>query len=309
MTIVIIEHDMLSIARVSDHVMCMDRGRLIMQGTPEEVLRDERVIDAYLGRSSDAAQSLSGLPGAHDRGHAPKVLEIADLTAGYSPDLDILRGLSVDLREGELVTLIGPNGAGKSTLLKAAFGMLPVRSGAVTLLGSDIRGLAAHELVRRGIGIVPQYANVFGRLTVHENLRMGLYLARRRWAERVAFVEALFPALQGRGGQMADSLSGGERQSLAMARALMMEPRVLLLDEPSAGLSPHRQEELFQSIKEIQGTGVAIMMVEQNARRALEICDRAYVLAEGTNAHTGTGRELLADPRVAELYLGSSGRD
>jgi ABC-type branched-subunit amino acid transport system ATPase component len=309
MTIVIIEHDMLSIARVSDHVMCMDRGRLIMQGTPEEVLRDERVIDAYLGRSSDAAQSLSGLPGAHDRGHAPKVLEIADLTAGYSPDLDILRGLSVDLREGELVTLIGPNGAGKSTLLKAAFGMLPVRSGAVTLLGSDIRGLAAHELVRRGIGIVPQYANVFGRLTVHENLRMGLYLARRRWAERVAFVEALFPALQGRGGQMADSLSGGERQSLAMARALMMEPRVLLLDEPSAGLSPHRQEELFQSIKEIQGAGVAIMMVEQNARRALEICDRAYVLAEGTNAHTGTGSELLADPRVAELYLGSSGED
>jgi ABC-type branched-chain amino acid transport systems, ATPase component len=310
MTIVIIEHDMLSIARVSDWVICMDRGKLIVEGEPNMVLQDERVIDAYLGRSVEAGprptaySSPSPEPGTQTARDA--VLEVIDLTAGYSPDLDILRGLSLRLDAGEMVSLIGPNGAGKSTLLKATFGLLPVRKGKILLQGSNIRGLAANELVRRGVGFVPQSANVFGRLSVHENLRMGLYLARRRWNERLAFVEDLFPALQGRGAQMADTLSGGERQSLAMARALMMSPDVLLLDEPSAGLSPQRQEELFRSIKQIQESGVAIMMVEQNARRALEICDRAYVLAEGTNAHTGTGRELLEDPRVAELYLGSS---
>lgn len=313
MTIVIIEHDMLSIARVSDWVICMDRGKLVVEGEPDMVLQDERVIDAYLGRSSDEVAEVIAPPAVASSEGPPivrkVVLDVVGLTAGYSPDLDILRGLSVQLHAGEMVSLIGPNGAGKSTLLKAAFGLLPARSGEILLRGSNIRGLAANELVRRGVGFVPQSANVFGRLTVHENLRMGLYLARRRWNERLTYVEELFPALQGRGAQMADSLSGGERQSLAMARALMMNPEVLLLDEPSAGLSPHRQEELFRSIKQIQESGVAIMMVEQNARRALEICDRAYVLAEGTNAHTGTGHELLTDPRVAELYLGSSAQD
>jgi len=309
LTVVLIEHDMLSVASVSDWVLCMDRGRLIMEGTAQEVLTDERVIDAYLG-SAAGARKASRAPGAPPAPAADRepVLEVRDLVAGYTADLDILRGLSVVLREGELVSLIGPNGAGKSTLLKAVFGQLPARSGAVELRGDSIRGLAAHDLVRRGVGFVPQYANVFGRLTVHENLRMGSYLRRSWFEERLAVMEELFPALRDRGAQPADSLSGGERQSLAMARALMMSPSVLLLDEPSAGLSPQRQEELFASIKQIQATGVAIMMVEQNARRALEICDRGYVLAEGTNAHSGTGRELLDDPRVAELYLGASAK-
>jgi branched-chain amino acid transport system ATP-binding protein len=308
LTVVIIEHDMLSIANVSDRVICMDRGRLIVEGTPEEVLTDQRVIDAYLGDAGAGAQQIAS-PEVAPEPTEPPVLEVVDLTAGYSSDLDILRGLSLELRAGELVSLIGPNGAGKSTLLKAVFGLLPARAGSVLLRGAQIRGVPAHDLVRRGVGFVPQNANVFSRLTVHENLRMGCHLERRRFAERRDLVEGLFPALQGRGSQTADSLSGGERQSLAMARALMMNPAVLLLDEPSAGLSPSRQEELFRSIKQIQATGVAIMMVEQNARRALEICDRAYVLAEGTNAHEGTGRALLGDPRVAELYLGSSGKD
>lgn len=219
--------------------------------------------------------------------------------------MDILNGTDLHCGEGELVGIIGPNGAGKSTLLKALFGLVPVRSGSVRLRGEDITRLKPNQLVARGVGFVPQTNNVFPSLTVEENLEMGLYLAPRRFAERFEVVASIFPALGSRRGQRAGSLSGGERQMVAMGRALMMEPSVLLLDEPSAGLSPALQDEVFLRTKEINKTGVSVIMVEQNARRCLQICDRGYVLDQGRNAHTGSGRDLARDPKVVELYLGT----
>jgi branched-chain amino acid transport system ATP-binding protein len=236
------------------------------------------------------------------------VLRAVELVAGYVPDVDILTGCNLTLARGELVGIIGPNGAGKSTLIKAMFGLVPVRSGTVLLGDDDITGLSAHELVSRGVGYVPQTRNVFPSLTIRENLEMGLYLRSSAWAERSAFVYELFPLLSDRSNQRAGLLSGGERQMVAMGRALMMDPKVLFLDEPSAGLSPANQDGVFRRIGEINGAGISIVMVEQNARTCLEICDRAYVLDQGRNAYTGTGEELLNDPKVIELYLGTLAR-
>lgn len=233
------------------------------------------------------------------------VLEAVDVVAGYIPEVDILSGASLRLDEGELVGVLGPNGAGKSTLLKALFGLLPIRSGAVRLRGDDVTGLRPHALVAMGMGYVPQTDNVFPRLSVRENLEMGVYQRSRTWTERFEYVSELFPLLRDRAGQRAGSLSGGERQMLAMARALMMNPDVVLLDEPSAGLSPALQDAVFERISEINDTGVSIVMVEQNARQCLEIADRGYVLDDGRNAYEGTGDSLLADPKVVELYLGT----
>ncbi len=236
-------------------------------------------------------------------------LLIADaVVAGYLPGVDILRGVDLTLDDGELVGIIGPNGAGKSTLIKAIFGLVPVRDGFVTLRGADISNLAAHELVSRGVGYVPQRANVFPSLTVEDNLRMGLYLNPKAWDERIAAVVEIFQLLADRSEQRAGYLSGGERQMVAIGRALMMDPSVLLLDEPSAGLSPANQDLVFERVRSIADSGVSIVMVEQNARRCLQIADRAYVLDQGRNAHTGPGRELLHDPRVIDLYLGTLGK-
>ena len=236
-------------------------------------------------------------------------LLIADsVVAGYLPGVDILRGVDLTLADGELVGIIGPNGAGKSTLIKAIFGLVPVREGLVTLRGDDISNLAAHELVALGVGYVPQRANIFPSLTVEDNLRMGLYLDPKAWTERLAAVVEIFPLLADRSEQRAGFLSGGERQMVAIGRALMMDPSVLLLDEPSAGLSPANQDLVFERVRGIADAGVSIIMVEQNARRCLQIADRAYVLDQGRNAHTGPGRELLHDPKVIELYLGTLGR-
>lgn len=233
-------------------------------------------------------------------------LLIADrLEAGYVPGVNILNDCSLEMAEGELVGIIGPNGAGKSTLLKAMFGLVDVRSGSVRLRGEEISGLKAHALVSRGIGYVPQNDNVFQTLTVRENLEMGTFLKPKRFAERFEVVGGMFPKLLDRADQRAGSLSGGERQMLAMGRALMMEPSVLLLDEPSAGLSPALQDEVFVRCYKINQAGVSIVMVEQNASRCLQICDRGYVLDQGSNAYTGTGSELLTDPKVIELYLGT----
>jgi len=210
--------------------------------------------------------------------------------------------------EAELVGIIGPNGAGKSTLLKAVFGLVPVRSGSVRLRGEDITRLRAHDLVARGVGYVPQVRNVFATLTVDDNLRMGAYIRSREFRERRDHIVSLLPRLGERLHQRAGSLSGGERQMLAMARALMTEPSVLLLDEPSAGLSPMMQDDVFDRIAGINESGVSVLMVEQNARRCLEIADRGYVLDEGANAYEGSGDALLADPKVVELYLGTLAR-
>jgi len=233
------------------------------------------------------------------------VLQAVELVAGYVPDVDILNGCNLDLYDGELVGIIGPNGAGKSTLIKAMFGLVPVRSGHIRLHGEDITNLPGHALVAKGVSYVPQVRNVFPGLTVSENLEMGLYLRPAAWDERYAFVCELFPLLRSRARQRAGSLSGGERQMVAMGRALMMDPAVLFLDEPSAGLSPANQDDVFQRIADINAAGISIVMVEQNATTCLQICDRAYVLDQGRNAYTGTGEQLLEDPKVIELYLGT----
>jgi len=225
--------------------------------------------------------------------------------AGYIPEVNILNGCDFHLADGELIGIIGPNGAGKSTLLKALFGLVKVSSGVVTFRGEDVTGEPADSLVAKGIGYVPQNNNVFPRLTVEENLEMGMYLEPKRFKERLDVVADLFPLLSERLKQRAGSLSGGERQMLAMGRALMMDPSVLLLDEPSAGLSPLYQDEVFIRCRRINAAGVSIVMVEQNARRCLEICHRGYVLDQGRNAYTDTGEALLVDPKVIELYLGT----
>ncbi|WP_062311869.1 ABC transporter ATP-binding protein [Demequina rhizosphaerae] len=237
----------------------------------------------------------------------PVILDADNLIAGYLPGINILNGCSMEVKEGELIGIIGPNGAGKSTFLKALFGLVPVRDGSVTLGGEDITNLRADELVKRGVGFVPQTNNVFPSLTIEENLEMGAYQASKNFKKQLKKIGDLFPVLIERKNQRAGSLSGGERQMVAMARALMMDPHVLLLDEPSAGLSPARQDETFVRTREINKTGVTVIMVEQNARRCLQICDRGYVLDQGTSAYTATGQELLKDPKVIELYLGTLG--
>ena len=237
------------------------------------------------------------------------VVHVDNVTAGYLPGVNILNGCSLTAHKGELVGIIGPNGAGKSTLLKAVFGLVKVREGTINLYGDDITNLKANKLVSKGVGFVPQTNNVFPTLTIQENLEMGLYQRPKELKERLEFVSDIFPELQKRLGQRAGSLSGGERQMVAMSRALMMGPHVLLLDEPSAGLSPVRQDEAFLRVKEINKAGVTTIMVEQNAKRCLQICDRGYVLDQGRDAYTGTGRELLNDPKVIGLYLGTLGDD
>ena len=236
------------------------------------------------------------------------VVEIRDLVAGYLPGVNILNGANLTAHKGELIGIIGPNGAGKSTLLKALFGQVNVREGSVSLNGEDITGLKADKLVGRGVGFVPQTNNVFPSLTIEENLQMGVYQRPSSYDERLEFVLGLFAELKKRLKQRAGSLSGGERQMVAMGRALMMDPEVLLLDEPSAGLSPVRQDEAFLRVSEINKAGVTTIMVEQNARRCLQICDRGYVLDQGKDAYTGTGRDLLNDPKVIGLYLGTLGQ-
>jgi branched-chain amino acid transport system ATP-binding protein len=233
------------------------------------------------------------------------VLEAVQLVAGYVPGVNILNGVNVRLGDGELVGIIGPNGAGKSTLVKALFGLIPVREGKVMLHGEEITGRKAHDLVAQGIGYVPQNDNVFPRLTVEENLEMGTYINPKRFFERFRAVAEMFPRLGERRKQRAGSLSGGERQMLSMGRALMSDPQVLLLDEPSAGLSPAFQDEVFINCARINESGVSIVMVEQNANRCLQICHRGYVLDQGRNAYSDTGDSLLRDPKVIELYLGT----
>ncbi len=242
---------------------------------------------------------------AHLSGSKNALLRADDLIAGYLPGVNILNGADLYVNDGELVGIIGPNGAGKSTLLKALFGLVNVTSGKVTLRGKDITGLKANQLVAQGVGFVPQNNNVFPSLTIEENLQMGVYQAPSTFRERFDFVAGLFPALADRRAQRAGSLSGGERQMVAMGRALMMDPSVLLLDEPSAGLSPALQDEVFIRTRQINRAGVSVVMVEQNARRCLQIVDRGYVLDQGRNAYSGTGKSLAKDPKVIELYLGT----
>ena len=253
--------------------------------------------------TQESSQSQTSATATQPRGDA--VIEAKDIVAGYLPGVNILNGCSLVAYPGEMIGIIGPNGAGKSTLLKAMFGLVRVHSGQVTLHGKDITNLKANRLVEMGVGFVPQNNNVFPTLSIEENMQMGVYLRPKTFKERFDYVIDLFPLLGERRKGKAGALSGGERQMVAMGRALMMDPSVLLLDEPSAGLSPAYQDEVFIRCRRINATGVSIIMVEQNARRCLQICDRGYVLDQGRNAYTDTGQSLMNDPKVIELYLGT----
>jgi ABC-type branched-subunit amino acid transport system ATPase component len=236
------------------------------------------------------------------------VLETRGLVAGYVPDVDILHGVDVRLLPGEIVTIVGPNGAGKSTLIRVAVGLLRPRTGQVLFRGAEITGERPHRVVRRGVGYVGQRDNVFPTMSVEENLELGTRSSRAATAEQLPEIFELFPRLAERRRQAAGTLSGGERQMLAMARALMAKPELLLLDEPSAGLSPQFIDAIFEKIAEVNAAGIPILMVEQNARRALAMSDRGYVLDLGRNRFEGAGRELLHDQKVVDLYLGGSAR-
>jgi ABC-type branched-subunit amino acid transport system ATPase component len=235
------------------------------------------------------------------------MLSTEDLVAGYIPDSDVLNGVSIRVTEGEVVTVIGPNGAGKSTLIKTIFGLLAPRSGRVLFRGEEISGRRPHDITRRGLSYVPQLDNVFPTLTVEENLEIGSP-DRSRVDEQIARMYELFPRLGERRGQDAGTMSGGERQMVAMARALMPDPQLLLLDEPSAGLAPAFVDAIFEKVQEVNRAGVTIVMVEQNAKRALAMSDRGYVLDLGKDRFEGPGKQLLEDPKVAELYLGGTAR-
>ncbi|SHE86517.1 branched-chain amino acid transport system ATP-binding protein [Kaistia soli DSM 19436] len=232
------------------------------------------------------------------------------IEAGYEPGLPIVKGASVTVGRGEIVVLLGPNGAGKSTLMKAIAGLVPIARGTVTLAGAEITQTAAHRMVRLGLAFVPQTENVFTTMSVEENLVLAGHVAPASVrAARLAAMLELFPDLARQRGLAAGRLSGGQRQMLAVARALMIEPHVLMLDEPSAGLSPKLVRDVFAKLVEIRASGVTILMVEQNARAALAIADRAYILADGRNRHEGSAAALAADPDIAEHYLGLGGAD
>lgn len=232
------------------------------------------------------------------------LLNASGVVAGYTAADEILKGVDLEVNEGEIVSIIGPNGAGKSTMLKAIAGILKPSRGSITLGGTPIHGRHARDIARLGLAFVPQEQNVFGTLSVRENLEMGGYVEPSRTAERIERILARFPILAEKRRQMARTLSGGQRQILAMAMALMVEPKLLLLDEPSAGLSPIAAERLFETIVAINAEGVAIAMVEQNALQALSIASRGYILVDGRNSMTGEAAQLAADPNVRRVFLG-----
>jgi ABC-type branched-subunit amino acid transport system ATPase component len=233
-----------------------------------------------------------------------RLLQVEHVTSGYG-DMEVLRGISIHVEPNEIVSIIGPNGAGKSTLMKTIFGLLHPREGSITFREQEISRHSPYDIVKLGMCYVPQVANVFTSLTVEENLEMGAFVIEDGdLGARKDHIYQLFPKLRERRRQQAGKMSGGERQMVAMGSALMLDPELLLLDEPSAGLSPRLVDEIFERIKRVNETGVAIVMVEQNARESLRMAHRGYVLANGENRFEGTGRELLEDAEVGRLYLG-----
>lgn len=231
------------------------------------------------------------------------LLTMERVRGGYG-DADILQDVSLHVDPKEIVVIVGPNGAGKSTAMKAIFGLLHVRGGRIVFDGDDITGWAPNRIVQRGVCYVPQVDNVFREMTVHENFEMGAFLRKGDLTEAYDHVYQLFPDLKAKRRTLAGDLSGGQRQMVAMGRALMLKPKLLLLDEPTAGLSPKYMEQIFQITRDVRATGVSILLVEQHAKQALAFCDRGYVLATGANRHEGTGAALLADREVAEMFLG-----
>ena len=236
---------------------------------------------------------------------AEYLLEVNNVCAGYIKDVDILQGINFYIEPGELVTVIGPNGAGKSTLAKTIFGLLTPHTGNIVFKGEDITKLKSNQIVQKGMCYVPQISNIFPSLSVEDNLEMGAFVRNTSLAPLKQRIFEMFPKLSDRRRQRGGTLSGGERQMLAMGRALMLEPTLLILDEPSAALSPILVTQVFEQIKQINQSGTAIILVEQNARKALEMSDRGYVLVSGKDEISGSGADLLNDPQVGELYLGA----
>ena len=232
------------------------------------------------------------------------VIECNGIAAGYVKGLNILQGIDMIINEKEIVSIIGPNGAGKSTLLKAIMGIINISGGRFFIDGVEKTNTPTHQIVKEGVGYVPQVENVFPSLTIEENLEIGSWSIDTSIKQSISKIFDDFPMLKERRKDKAGNLSGGQRQILALARALTTSPKILLLDEPSAGLSPVAIKEVFEIVKEINSKGVAILLVEQNAKRALNFSDRGYVLDQGRNAYQGKGQELLNDPRVVDLYLG-----
>ena len=269
---------------------------------------DERAEDAnnagdatLNANETDAADDATSEP--NGTGTADTLLEIEALDAGYG-DLQILSDIDMTVAEGEYVTIVGPNGAGKSTVMKTVFGLTTYFDGTITFNGEEIQGMAPEGIIRTGIGFVPQNDNIFSALSVRENLEMGAYILDSVPEDRIEAVYERFPILKERESQKAGTLSGGQRQMVAMGRALMLDPDLLLLDEPSAGLAPDLVDEMFDRVDRINDGGTAVLMVEQNAKEALRRCDRGYVLVDGQNRYADTGEALLADDQVRQDFLG-----
>ena len=262
---------------------------------------EKLISTAYGDKVTEDLRYVKNEPGVHK----PDPILVADNVTRRFGGMTAVDVQHFEIERHGITALIGPNGAGKSTLLKSLFGLVHIHSGKLTLKGQDITNLRADKLVSRGVGFVPQTENVFPSFTIAENMHMGAYQAPKLFNERFDYVCSIFPKLGDRRNQLAGQLSGGERQMVAMGRALMMQPSVLLLDEPSAGLSPMMQDETFIRVRQVNRAGVSVVIVEQNARRCLQICDRGYVLDQGHNAYSGCGRDLMNDPKVISLYLGN----
>jgi len=297
------------IAAACDRVIAIDHGEVIAAGTPPEVAANPEVIRAYLGSAKTASAPMSPPPPEAPTSRSTPILELAGVHASYGP-AEVLQGIDIEVRPGEVVALLGANAAGKSTAIKTIMGRLRPSSGEIRFAGRRIDGRPTNEIVRMGIGIVPEGRRVFYELTVLENLEVAAEVqaapataAMREAGSRIEQVLALFPVLAERRNQPAGTLSGGEQQMLAIARALVASPQLICMDEPSMGLAPIMVDRVMDAIREINRSGTAVLLVEQNAQAALSVADRAYILRDGRIVASGTSDEMLADGRLASAYL------